>query len=1114
MVYYLHDMIEDYADQKDEDIQWKTASRKEFFELKGSSKEKKPQPGEFFNHQNIFLRYTIQYDRIFNIHETGTGKTGSIINLCEHYRIKEPGKIKRFIILQPGPPTVDDFKDQIVKLSTDDFYKMDNILSTTEDKGIKNNLTRLINKNYEVTTYQKFLKDDLTDEKIENYYSDCIFFFDEAHKLRNLSDNSGGELSQDQLDKIYNYLWRITHLAKRSKVIISTATPMINSVKDFVPLINLLLDQDKQFPTVKDEKFYENLTFEQIEPFFRGIFTYVRFLDTLNIKNKGVEFNKFKHIIDIPKEKDTTPLLPDIKYIENSTIVVEKCAKNKVNKDFKKEEITSKINIYPVEMKSVQLETYKKVAKLKNDSFYRSARQSSAFVFPNGFYGTKGFDFYVEKDEFKNYKFKEDFFYKGKLIVSMNKYIDPNNIDKTLKNIYLLGCKFAEYIKIEYNASLNSKPGNSFCYLDQVKGSGVILLGLILQKLGFENFTSNDSSIVDIKTGRIRNNFVKKKRFAIITGQTSNLRNILKVFNSRDNMDGQYIQMILASEVARDGINIRNVLRGYILSPGWHESGMHQALSRFIRADSHTDLLNRKLIELGEEAPKNYKISVDIYRMAAIKPGDLDKDINDFKDSTIDIKNYLEAEEKDIKIKRIHRFMKISAFDAYLNYDRNFRKTDKDFTKVSDYEISLPRIPGSRGKPDNTKREGIAMNQGPCIKELMYNTYNLFYYKNVKDNIKLKQKLFKLLQENNFCSISDIMKTLKNDIRYDHYKVLNLLLEEALSIDTSKKSRDNLYYFSLEIIGSNISISRKNLQNYNQLLSTEDYYSFMEIKDTNQEETDSSSVERLSRLYISLTGKTKSQIIDSYSIQQNYSDYKILLEDSIIRLKNNNLNEVNKNILDLLNNYWMETKIPENWIKESEDALKEKGTRKQGRKRAEGSKAGLKTLDLGNKQKGYSNKKVYIHFYRESDKTGFSITSILEGKTRKIRILDTDRFRDTNTVEEFVYTNLFDQYYDNILEKFKKSKYYGSYIYRGGEQIKELSKRKKEFFRIVDTSNPRNKGRVCINNDFKEVQKIIEFLDTDKKYKDYYTGKNNSKNEACDIIKDLFKKKGLLFVSL
>ena len=31
MVYYIHDMIEDYDDQYDEDIQWKTSRRKEFF---------------------------------------------------------------------------------------------------------------------------------------------------------------------------------------------------------------------------------------------------------------------------------------------------------------------------------------------------------------------------------------------------------------------------------------------------------------------------------------------------------------------------------------------------------------------------------------------------------------------------------------------------------------------------------------------------------------------------------------------------------------------------------------------------------------------------------------------------------------------------------------------------------------------------------------------------------------------------------------------------------------------------------------------------------------------------------------------------------------------------
>ena len=89
----------------------------------------------------------------------------------------------------------------------------------------------------------------------------------------------------------------------------------------------------------------------------------------------------------------------------------------------------------------------------------------------------------------------------------------------------------------------------------------------------------------------------------------------------------------------------------------------------------------------------------------------------------------------------------------------------------------------------------------------------------------------------------------------------------------------------------------------------------------------------------------------------------------------------------------METKIPENWIKESEKLIERKRNKKTRKKKSRRFKSRSKTLhlDLGNKQKGYSNKKVYIHFYRESDKTGFSITSILEGKTRKIRILDTDK---------------------------------------------------------------------------------------------------------------------------
>ena len=110
----FHDYIINYALQNDQDIQLKTSLRQEFFELKGGAQENVPKPGEFFKHQDLFTRYLRQYDRIFSIHETGTGKTGSIIDSAETFRKQFVG-IERVVIIEPGKPTLDDFKSQIVK---------------------------------------------------------------------------------------------------------------------------------------------------------------------------------------------------------------------------------------------------------------------------------------------------------------------------------------------------------------------------------------------------------------------------------------------------------------------------------------------------------------------------------------------------------------------------------------------------------------------------------------------------------------------------------------------------------------------------------------------------------------------------------------------------------------------------------------------------------------------------------------------------------------------------------------------------------------------------------------------------------------------------------------
>ena len=1107
--YYIHDFIENYEDHYDEDIQWKTSCRNEFLELRGFKRENPPEVGKFFKHQDLFFRYGRFHDRMLNIHETGTGKTGSIINLTEYLRKNEPERVKRVYVLEPGPPTVEDFKDQLIKLSSDESYKR--LLDIEEEKTYKNNMTRMINKNYEITTYQRFVKDNITTQEINEYYDDCIFFLDEAHKLRNLSDVSGSKLTDDQINKIYNYLWKVVHTAKRIKVVVATATPMINEINDFVPLVNLLLPMKMQFPNIKETAFYENLSLSQVEPYFRGMITYVRFLDTgIKINNKGEVAEKYYHSVTYPKESKSKPVFPVVKEIINEKIVVtpETQKYEKLRSQPKNElvvkKIPSQIVIYPLVMKSIQLKVAEKVQKKKNDSFYREARQSSVFVFPNEEYGRKGFQTYVGKDEFGDFRFKDKIFQKGKQIPSLNQFIDPNKLDNTFRNLSQLSCKFTEYIQREMKRSEMERPGNSFCYLELVEGSGVVLLSLILEKLGFENFKSNDPTIIDSRRNKVRENFPKKKRFALLTGKTNNLRNTLKVFNHPDNMDGNYIQMIIASEMARDGINLHNVVRGYIMAPGWHESGMHQALSRFIRATSHEDLKIRHLLEKGSKTT-NYRVGVDIYRMAAIKPGEV---LETDKEFSIDLKNYISAERKDINNKRILRYMKQCAFDAYLNYDRNVRESDVAFSKETDYGPKYLEIWKARGKPGNTKREGIALNQGPNREDIVYNTYNI-YYSDEKKNM-IKNLILSLQRDSNLISIQDIIQTVRQKIKNANlYTIYNTIIELVAEREKNYNINQTIPLYT-KLLGNQLFLENEQIFESIGKLNTEDNYIF-NAEDENKIEVDVDDSVMI--LYKKLENFTKSQIIDYYMSEQNYIEFKFLLEDVLIRKSRGEDSQFIRNFSELFSNYFMFIKIPENWLQAAKNSLTDVGDRKQGRKRTEGSLAGFKTLDLDKVKPGYSQKGTFIHFYRESDKTGFSITSILEGKIRKIRILEDDHFRDTDDIEQFVYTHAFDKFYEKLLEHFKKFPYYGSYIYRGGEQIEDVIKRKREFFRIIDTSNPRNKGRVCSSLDAKMIQEIIKSIDKKKKYKKYYTGKIN-KNEVCDNIKTIFKEKGLLFISL
>ena len=89
-----------YPTQDDPDIQYKISTKKEFLDVSASPKEVLSK-GKLYKHQQAFLRYMRQMDRMINIQSVGTGKTCAMVALAEYYN-ENPGRFKHVYVLESG----------------------------------------------------------------------------------------------------------------------------------------------------------------------------------------------------------------------------------------------------------------------------------------------------------------------------------------------------------------------------------------------------------------------------------------------------------------------------------------------------------------------------------------------------------------------------------------------------------------------------------------------------------------------------------------------------------------------------------------------------------------------------------------------------------------------------------------------------------------------------------------------------------------------------------------------------------------------------------------------------------------------------------------------------
>src|SRR5690606_25200760 len=153
--------------------------------------------------------------------------------------------------------------------------------------------------------------------------------------------------------------------------------------------------------------------------------------------------------------------------------------------------------VFKTYTRDIQSSIYSKLSKQDSD-LYLAIRQAALFVFPDGSYGSSGFNKYILKIENKN-KYGE---FKNKYIIK------DEDFKNQCKNIKTLGNYSSKYSFIIKHILENPKQ-LTFVFSEFVEGSGIVLFSKILELYGFSRSIGKDTT--------------KAKRYAIISNLKTSL---------------------------------------------------------------------------------------------------------------------------------------------------------------------------------------------------------------------------------------------------------------------------------------------------------------------------------------------------------------------------------------------------------------------------------------------------------------------------------------------------------------------------------------------------------------------------------------------------------------
>ena len=582
-------------------------------------------------------------------HGTGTGKTCTAITIAEQFANVF---FKQHYVLCASA-LKDNFKRQIF-----DETKAHQCTGATYKDA--SNPASKIKQQWELKSFNEFaktykrLKDRATQQKqsfdqvLKDAFSNRVFIVDEAHNVR---------LSTEAKEKeVPPKLEHVLRVAENVKLLLLTATPMYNTASEIVFLLNLLLLNDKR-PTLTTADIFDA----------KGRLTSKGRSRLAEASRGYVSFNT----------ADNPYTFPFRLYPDSDPMLIS--ADDAPSRDMYGKKLTSYGPIHEFHIRKSYMEGHQATVYAKLQKSVKAAEEEDAQNDDNNNDDNAQND---DDDDAKN-KSGLSVLVQASIIAypcstSTSKTLryaygregfQASFVEHTHNNTYKLSYRNADYEFLrrdtlgQHSAKIKSvveyikkSTGVVFVYSAYLY-NGLVPLALALEH---EGFTKHGNNLLNAGTRSARFKIDSKfpATYVMITGsQRLSPDNAMEIALARDpsNAHGHRVKVILASNVATEGVDFKFIREVHVLEPWYHFNKLEQAFGRAIRHCSHMDLPPEKR-------------NVTMYQHASVTEDGRE---------TIDMRMYNIAITKQLAVDDVTGLLKENAVNAMLVERRFPRKPQK-----------------------------------------------------------------------------------------------------------------------------------------------------------------------------------------------------------------------------------------------------------------------------------------------------------------------------------------------------------------------------------------------------------------------------------------------------